>query len=157
MIKLDIPGYKKLEIKNIVFDFNGTIAEDGVLVEGIKERICKLKDLGLDIYVLTADTNGSVAQQCRNLPVNIEIFAKGDALEEKRNIVERLGKDNTIAVGNGRNDADMFKSSILSIAIIGSEGCYSKTLLEADIVVNSPLDAAELLLKPNRVKATLRI
>ncbi|WP_035293298.1 HAD family hydrolase [Clostridium sp. KNHs214] len=157
MIKLDIPGYKKLKIKNVVFDFNGTIAKDGVLVEGIRERIHALKDLGLDVYVLTADTNGSVAQQCRDLPVNIEIFAKGDALEEKKNVVERLGADNTIAVGNGRNDIDMFKSSELSIAILGSEGCYSKTLLEADIVVNSSVDAVELLLNPNRIKATLRI
>lgn len=157
MIQLDIPGYKKLEIKNVVFDFNGTIAKDGVLVEGIRERIQALKDLGLDIYVLTADTNGSVAQQCKDLPVNIEIFPKGDALEEKKNVVERLGADNTIAVANGRNDLEMFKSSALSIAILGSEGCYSKTLLEADIVVNSSVDAAELLLKQNRIIATLRI
>lgn len=50
----------------------------------------------------------------------------------------------------------MFNSSALSVAVIGREGCFAKTLIEADIVVNNPLDAIELMLTKNRIKATLR-
>jgi hypothetical protein len=29
MIEIDIPGYKKLQLKNLVLDYNGTLACDG--------------------------------------------------------------------------------------------------------------------------------
>ena len=51
---------------------------------------------------------------------------------------------------------EMFKNSIISIAVIGKEGCFSKALIEVDIVVNNVIDAIDLLLKNNRIKATLR-
>lgn len=62
----------------------------------------------------------------------------------------------TVAIDNGRNDLEMFKSCILSIAVIGTEGCFAKAIFEADIVVNNVIDAIDLLLKNNRINATLR-
>lgn len=156
MIKINIPGYKNLEIKNVVFDYNGTIAEDGVLIEGVERLIKELVDRGVKVYILTADTNGTVRKQCSNLPVEIEIFNNESATEYKEKTVERLGRDYTVSIGNGRNDEKMFKTSILSIGVIEKEGCYVNSLLEADIIVNNILDAIELILNPNRLIATLR-
>ncbi|WP_077368607.1 HAD family hydrolase [Anaerosalibacter sp. Marseille-P3206] len=156
MITIDVPGYKTLNIHNVVFDFNGTIAKDGVLVDGVIEIIKDLANKGVKVYVLTADTNGSVKRECSGLPVYIEKFDKGNAILEKRKVVERLGSDITASFGNGRNDSEMFKISTLSIGVIGSEGCFSKTIFESDIVVTNIIDGINLLLKPNRLKATLR-
>ncbi len=156
MIIIDVPGYKNIQIKNVVFDFNGTIAEDGILINEIKEKIKKLKNEKVNIFVLTADTYGTASEQCKELPVKIETFNKENASEDKKKIVEKLGCNMTVTIGNGRNDIEMFKNSVMSIAVIGREGCFSKALLEADIVVNNPIDAIDLLLKHDRIKATLR-
>lgn len=156
MIKIDIPGDKSFEINNVVFDYNGTIAEDGVLIPKVKELILELVDKDIDVYIVTADTHDSVREQCKDLPVHIETFKKENAQEDKKRIVQSLGGEHTVTIGNGRNDAEMFKSSILSIVIIGKEGCCAKTLVEADIVVTNILDAVELILNPDRIKATLR-
>lgn len=156
MITIDIPGYRTLNIKNVVFDFNGTIAEDGMIIEEVKELMFDLANKGVGIFVLTADTNGSVENECVGLPLKVEIFNQGNALSEKKKVVERLGSDGTVAFGNGRNDIEMFKSSALSIGVMGSEGLFSKSIIEADIIVNNIIDGINMLLKPNRLKATLR-
>lgn len=156
MIVLNIPGYKSIEVKNVVFDFNGTIAEDGILIEGIKEKISELSNRDVNIFILTADTYGNVREQCMGLPVKIETFDEENVSEEKMKIVKKLGYDITVTIGNGRNDLEMFKSSIVSIAVMGKEGCFAKTLFGADIVVSNIIDAIELLLKSTRIKATMR-
>ena len=66
-----------------------------------------------------------------------------------------LGK-NTAAFGNGFNDIQMFDKAVLSIATIEKEGMCSKLISHSDIVVYSILDAFDLLLNANRLKATLR-
>ena len=67
MISIDIPGREHpLEIEALVLDYNGTIARDGALIEGIPERLIKLTD-AVEVYVLTADTYGTVRGQCEPL------------------------------------------------------------------------------------------
>ena len=39
---LEIPGREPIEIKNVVFDYNGTIAIDGQLIEGVDKIINEL-------------------------------------------------------------------------------------------------------------------
>ncbi len=156
MIMVDVPGYKSIKVKNVVFDFNGTIAEDGIMIEEIRGKIKELSNKDVNIFILTADTYGTVVKQSKDLPVTVEVFNKENSSEDKKRIVEKLGCDITAAIGNGRNDIEMFKKSTLSIAIIGKEGCFSKAIFEADIIVNNPVDAIDLLLKHNRIKATLR-
>lgn len=83
-------------------------------------------------------------------------FPQEGAGEAKRKIVEQLGADCTICIGNGFNDTKMFEIAALSIAVIEPEGCSGKLLSYADIVVSSIRDAIEIVLSPNRIKATLR-
>ncbi|MGI6684759.1 MAG: HAD family hydrolase [Bacillota bacterium] len=155
MILIEIPGREKIRIENIVFDYNGTIATDGIVSEETKSNIMKLKELA-NIYVLTADTHGTAMANCASLNINIETFPKENAGSEKEKIVERLGADNTICIGNGYNDLQMAQKCALCICILGKEGCYGKLLSLADVVVTSIDDAINLILKPKRLIATLR-
>ena len=63
-MQIEVPGYKVLNLKYLVLDYNGTIAVDGRMPESIQQRIIVLSK-ELMIYVLTADTHGTVEDNCR--------------------------------------------------------------------------------------------
>lgn len=155
MINLEIPGHETITVEHVTFDYNGTLAVDGYLVAGLKERLVALAKL-VEVHILTADTFGLVREQCGDLPVTIEIFARDNIAKKKQAFVETLGGATNIAIGNGNNYREMFAESRLAIVVMGTEGCCVQSLLAADIVVNSPLDALDLLLHPDRLVATLR-
>ena len=69
-MKIEIPGYPSLDLKYLLLDYNGTIALDGIISEAVANKIRQLSDL-FQIYVLTADTNGTARQMCEGLPVEI--------------------------------------------------------------------------------------
>jgi soluble P-type ATPase len=50
----------------------------------------------------------------------------------------------------------MFGPADLSVAVIEREGTYAGLIASADVLTTSILDALDLLLKPGRLKATLR-
>lgn len=154
MIKIEIPGRDTLEIISVVLDYNGTIAADGKLVPAAAEKIKKLGCMAL-VYILTADTYGTVKEQCRELGAAVKTFPRAQAALCKEEIVRSLGKG-TACLGNGFNDIEMFDAADLSIAVIDSEGACAALLPHADIVVKSALDGLDLLLKTDRIKATLR-
>ena len=52
MITIDIPGYKKLEIQHVVCDYNGTVAVDGKMIDGVCEII---NDLSKDLDLLSVN------------------------------------------------------------------------------------------------------
>lgn len=106
--------------------------------------------------ILTADTNGNAKEEVKNLPVEIITFPNNAALVEKLKIVQEMIALNTVAIGNGRNDMRMCQVSSLSIGIMGKEGLYSSLINMCDIISPSIDDALDLLLKPNRLIATLR-
>ncbi len=155
MLTIDIPGVKTYGFEHLVLDFNGTIAVDGRIVNGIRERLDELRSY-LDIHVITADTNGSVHQECRQFPVNVHVIGKEDQAGEKKRFVEELGPERTVAIGNGSNDEEMFRVAALAVAVLGKEGCALPSMLASDIVVVNIEDGLDLLLKPHRLQATLR-
>lgn len=155
MLHYKIPGRGELEIENIVLDYNGTIAVDGKIIEGVKELLLELKEY-VNIYVLTADTYGTAKEELKDLGVKVLTFPSDRAGASKKEIVMEMDGDKTICVGNGYNDLPMFKECILSIAVIEGEGAYGKLIANADIVARSILDALNIVLSKNRVKATLR-
>ncbi|MEG1409093.1 MAG: HAD hydrolase family protein [Terrisporobacter sp.] len=155
MIRVDIPGREKLKIENILFDFNGTLAVDGKIVDHIKDKLITLSKM-VNIIVITADTYGSGKSECDKLDLNIMTFPKDCAGMHKQEIVYKLGSERTVAVGNGYNDLEMFEASCFSVAVIGEEGLSSKLLLKSDIITRSIEEAIDLFLKPDRIKADLR-
>lgn len=154
MIRISIPGREELFFSSVVLDYNGTVACDGLLLPEVAERIPALKKLA-DVYVLTADTYGTVRRQCEGLGVEVKTFPKEGASKCKEEIVRSLG-GGVFAVGNGFNDMDMFDAADLSVAVLHREGMCASLLAHADVLVTSPADALDLLLKPDRLRATLR-
>ena len=152
MINLNIPNGKEINIKNAVFDFNGTMATDGILDTTIIDKIAELSKV-LDIYILSSDTYGSVREQCKNLPLEIEIVKNAI---DKKIFVENLGAGETICIGNGENDVKMFEISYLSIAVLGDEGCSINALNKATVLTKNIHDAFDFMLNSNRIIATLR-
>lgn len=155
MIAIDIPGMKRLTIKNIVLDFNGTIAMDGSLIPGVGEKLNSLAG-SLDIYILTADTFGTVLSACSSVSAKVVVLKETPGSREKLKFIEGLGAHETSAIGNGANDILMLEGAALGIAVIGPEGASSKALMAADVVVKDINDGLGLLLKPQRLAATLR-
>ena len=154
-IHLDIPGRESLELEHLVLDVNGTVALDGEVLPGVAERLAALS-ASLTIHLVTADTQGRAAEISTQLGAQlVRIEARGEA-GQKRALVERLGAERVVAVGNGANDAEMLAAAALGIAVLGSEGLAAATLQAADLVVGRIEDALDLLLRPQRLVATLR-
>lgn len=154
-MKVNIPSLGEIEIKNIVFDYNGTIAIDGKVIENVKETINELsKDF--NFYVITADTYGSVQRELEGTKCEVIKIPKDTQDKSKLDFIKKLGEKNTLSVGNGRNDTLMLKHSILGIAILQDEGLCTQTLLHSDILVKSIFDVFAYLKDEKRLIATLR-
>lgn len=152
---IEIPNSETIELKNIVFDYNGTIAIDGELIEGVQTYIDELSS-NFDFYVITADTYGSVEQQLQNTKCKVIKIEKDFQDIKKLDFIKKIGSVNTLSVGNGRNDRLMLKESILGIGILQDEGICTETLMNSDILVKSIFDVFEFLKNKNRLVATLR-
>ncbi len=143
-----------ITIEHLVLDYNGTVAEGGQLLDGVEGRMRALKDR-VSIHVLTADTYGTVRAQCDPIGVHVETFPRAGAAECKLEIVQRLGS-HVMCVGNGFNDVLMFDAADLSVAVLEKEGTYAGLIAHADIVTRSIVDAFDLLIRTDRMRATLR-
>jgi soluble P-type ATPase len=155
MICIDIPGFGKVEIEHLVSDFTGTLSEDGVLVEGVRQRLQTLSQQ-IKIHILTADTFGTARAQLEGIDCVVHIL-EGEAHDrQKAQYVERLGPERVFALGNGNNDREMLKKARVGVAVCLREGCAIDAIKGADILVFSAADALDLLLNPKRLKATLR-
>lgn len=155
-MKIDIPGYKAIDIENLVLDLNGTMAVDGRLRAGVVEKFGELNRRGFRIYVVTAGTHGGVDELEDNTGMKILLIKRGNEAEQKRDLIEKIGNGVTAAIGNGANDYLMLERAALSVAVLEEEGVYSKNLLVADMIVRSSESALDLFLNPKRIIATLR-
>lgn len=61
MIEIEIPGFRVLQLAQLVLDYNGTLAVNGDLIEGVKSRLNQLTG-SLSLHVITADTFGKAAR-----------------------------------------------------------------------------------------------
>ncbi|NLV18644.1 MAG: HAD hydrolase family protein [Bacteroidetes bacterium] len=155
MLTLDIPGRKPVEAEHLVLDYNGTLAVDGCIIQGVADRLKKLSSV-IRVHVLTADTFGTAEKELRGIPVILQVIEKENQASQKLNYVTDLGPDKVISIGNGRNDILMLKGSALSIGVIQAEGAYSQIINNVQIICTSIIDALSLLTNENRLIATLR-
>jgi soluble P-type ATPase len=155
MIRIDIPGYRTLTLDHLVLDFNGTLAVDGHLAEGVRERLTALSEQ-LDVHVLTADTFGRVSGEMAEIPCRVSILSPEAQDHAKRAYVEELGADRVAAMGNGRNDRRMLAAAALGVAVLLEEGVSVETLTAADVACRGIVSALDLLTHPLRLVASLR-
>lgn len=153
-MEISIPRGNTYNIKYLVFDYNGTIAEDGTIEEGFLERVGSLDGLG--IHVITADTYGTVRRELEGTSVTVEIISRENGSRDKLRLIEKLGPEMVMAFGNGSNDRLMLESAAIGVAVLGAEGLSTKALKAADIVVRSLDDALRLVEDPQRLIADLR-
>lgn len=162
MLRITLPGGDDLALEHLICDVNGTLAEDGLLLEGIAGRLTQLAST-LQIHLVTADTYQTLDELMGELRMNA-IAADRPAPHahhvssgaQKAAYARELGASTVVAIGNGANDIALFETARLSIAVLGAEGTSARAALTADVLCRSPLDALDLLLYPQRLTATLR-
>jgi len=155
VIEITILGRGNYGIKNLILDLNGTIALDGNIIGGVKEKLAMLSQK-LDIFLVTADTNKNAERLIRDLPATLYKIKEAEENDQKLRVVLKKGKNNTVSIGNGCNDVSMLKESAIGICIVGGEGASAEAMMASDLVVATINDALDLLLKPHRLRATLR-
>jgi len=155
MISISITGSNELNLRYLVLDFNGTLAVDGKLLEGVVNKLNALA-YNLEIHIISADTFGNVKEQLEKVKCKIKIIDETDQQLQKLGYIAQLGNDSVVAIGNGKNDALMLKHAALGICMIQKEGASQESMMAADVICNNILDALDMLTNPLRLKATLR-
>jgi soluble P-type ATPase len=148
----EIPGEGSFELDHLLLDVNGTLANRAQLIEGVDGRIERARE-HLEVHLLSADTLGNLDKTAGRLGIDAHRVTTGD---EKREYAERLGPERCAAIGNGLNDVPMLETVRFGIAVIGPEGAGGRTLVAADAVCRSILDAFDLLLEADTTASTLR-
>lgn len=154
-MEITIPGTGTLNIENILLDYNGTLAVDGILIPGVEEILNGLSN-NFSIHVITADTFGSAESELKNVKCRFTKLDPANQSEAKLRHLLDLGKERTACIGNGKNDRLMLRESALGIAVIQSEGVFTETLQMSDIVCPDILSALDFFRKPKRLIATMR-
>ena len=155
MIELNIPGRGELTIEHLVMDVNGTLAVDGILIDGVVKRIGSLRDR-LIVHLLTADTHGGQASIDHLLNMQATRIQPGNEVEQKAAYVRQLGAERVAAIGQGANDAGMLQNAALGICVMSVEGLAIEAINASDLLMPDILCALDLFDKPLRLIASLR-
>lgn len=155
MIEIVVPGRGSYALKHLLLDMNGTLALDGQLLEGVRERLEQLGKL-LEIRIVTADTYGTADRLAHDLQIAVHRIAGGQENAQKVELVRTLGSQSIVAIGNGANDVSMLRESAIGICVLGGECSATEALLSSDVVAADINAALDLLLNPKRLVATLR-
>lgn len=155
MLELDIPGFGNLHIKHLVCDYNGTLAVNGRLLPGVKDGLNAVAQQ-VAIHVVTADTFGLARAALEDVECTLNILPPADQAAAKQRFVQQFGPEQTIALGNGRNDRLMLETAAIGILVLLEEGAACQTISHADILVPGILPALAFFTEPRRLIATLR-
>src|SRR2546426_11133239 len=121
MIDVAIPGFGRLALEHLVCDYNGTLARDGMLLDGVAVRLTALA-AKLTVHVVTGDTFGTALRSLQGLSCAVTLLPSEGQVQAKHAFVTKLGAGSRVTVSNGRNDRFMLAASALSIGVPGAEG-----------------------------------
>jgi P-type E1-E2 ATPase len=155
MLEIAITSRRVLRLEYLLLDVNGTLALDGQPIPGVRERLDRLSET-LGIWLVSADTQGTLAALAASLKVKTRLLQPGDEAAQKAALVDELGAERVAAFGNGANDAAMLQRAALGIAVLGGEGLAAACVTAADVIAPDIKAALDLLLYPRRLVATLR-
>jgi P-type E1-E2 ATPase len=155
MLKVNIPGRGELTFTDVMLDYNGTLALDGFLIKGVRERLAELSSHFI-LHIVTGDSHGTAKTQLAHIKCKLTILPAENQATGKLDYLKRLNQSHTIAIGNGNNDQYMLKEAQIGIIVSGTEGTSAISLAAADILMPNILDALDLLKNPRRLSATLR-
>ena len=149
----DIPGSGPLELKTIILDLNGTISVRGQLVEGVAERLTKLKAMGYKVVLFTGNTRGDADKIAGYLGID---WVQARTGEDKKNEALKLEPETCVSIGNGLIDLELMKTVKLRIVTLQAEGVHVRTMLASDVLVPHINDSLDMLVDPDILIATLR-
>jgi P-type E1-E2 ATPase len=152
VLVVHIPEGPTLELRHLVLDVNGTLTDRGELIDGVVERLGRLR-AQLELHLLSGDTFGTLEEVARVLELTPRRVTLG---AEKAEVVRTLGSDHVVVIGNGANDVPALEAATLGFTIVGAEGASAAAVSAADVVCRSICDALDLLLDPRALGATLR-
>lgn len=107
-----------------------------ITLPGATQRMQRLSVL-LTPVLVTADTLGTAEDVAGALGAELTILEPGHGAQQKLRLVQGLGPEITVAIGNGRNDQLMVRAAALGIAMIPAEGTAVTTIQQADLVFTS--------------------
>ena len=154
MITMERPGQEPLRIEYILIDFEGTLAVDRRVDPKAKDKM-NLLSRRTKIYVLAQGQDQVAKEVLKKVTAEVVHLKEGESSQGKLNLLNELGPQRTVAIGNGLDDVAMVENAGLGICVISREGTASEMLEKADLVVANILDALDFLLKPMRQQATL--
>ncbi len=149
----NIPQVGLLELDTIVFDLNGTLTVRGELIEGVKERIEKLKLMGFQLFLFSGDQRDTAEKMSLELGLK---FKKATSAQQKEELMNSISSTTSVAIGNARIDIGMFKKSKLAICTLQGEGIHTEIIKYADIITTDINDALDLFIYEDSLKATMR-
>jgi soluble P-type ATPase len=151
-VAISIPGRGELRLEHLLLDVNGTLTDRGELIDGVEERLDRLREV-LDIHLVSADTFGTLDAIAERVQVRTVRAPTG---EDKVWALDMLGREACVVLGNGANDVLALEAAALGLAVLGPEGASAAALRSADVVCASAVAALDLLLDPMALSATLR-
>ena len=134
-------------IELVVFDFDGVFTDNKVYSaqDGTETVMCDrrdglgikmLREHGIDMFILSLETNSVVEARARKLKLNVEAGCEDKAAFLARLVEERgINLENVIYMGNDLNDLDAMKLAGFGAAPADSHPIILKT---ADLVVSAP-------------------
>ena len=156
-------GRFQKEMEEVVEKFNASISFDARLyAQDIKGSMAHCRMLAKQGIISEEDSSqilGALAEIKREMDrgeISLDEMHEDIHTLVEKVLVEKIGPDAVVAMGNGRNDQLMLKAAGVGVAVILGEGASSETLMAADVVCTSILSALDLLLNPLRLIATLR-
>lgn len=152
-ITVAVPGRPPLLLEHLIADVNGTLTDRGHLIDGVAERITRLREL-VQVHLLTADTYGTLPDIAAELGgVTARRVTTG---AEKAAVARELNAASCAAIGNGANDEQVLGAVSLGIVVLGPEGASPRTMAVADVACATVIEALDLLFDPRALAATLR-
>jgi N-acylneuraminate cytidylyltransferase len=132
------------EVQILLLDFDGVLTDNRVWVNGTGDEwvaanrgdgwgIARLKEKGVQIAVLSTETNPVVSSRCRK--IGVECF---QGLEDKASAVEALlaersiKPENAIFIGNDENDISAFSKVACALVV---QDAHPSALAKADIIL----------------------
>ncbi|HDO7865871.1 TPA: HAD family hydrolase [Legionella pneumophila] len=155
MLQINIPGFGELTLNYALIDYNGTLAVDGALIEGIATQLNALSE-HLDVHIITGDSFGTARTELADIHCTLTILPAENQAIAKQKYLRQLNPNETVAIGNGRNDCYILKDSALGIVVLGHEGAAIDSMISANLIMPSIVQALDILTHPSRLIATLR-
>ena len=124
---VDIPGGRPLELEHLLLDVNGTLSDRGVLLDGVSERLGPIRER-LEVRLVSGDTFETLDAVAAELGVAAMRARDG---RTKLRVVDELGRERCVVVGNGTNDMLALEAAALGIAVLGAEGTSAGALRTA--------------------------